>query len=124
MSVPSSRLPHYAYVSPEVAEQHAKDTEEGFYDLFDAEVYWKDRYHFLNHHGYALRPRYHPDWKPSWIGTNIDPVFCEDSISIIVCAHFCLQVRPYLIMTIADTPCNRRNSAFRQLPRLYQEHKE
>ena len=124
MSISSSRLPHYAYVSTEAAERHAKDTAEGFYDLFEAEVYWKDRYHFLNHHGYELRPRYHPNWKPSWIGTNIDPMFCEDSISIIVCARLRVQVGPYLTMRFADTSCNRRNSTFRQLPGLYQEHKE
>ena len=84
MSSPPSRLPHYAYVSSEVAERHAKDTEDGFYNLMDAEVYWKDRYFWLHERGYALRTRYHPDWKPSWVGTNIDPMFCEDSIPIIV----------------------------------------
>nr|VWP00764.1 Mitogen-activated protein kinase (EC [Ganoderma boninense] len=25
-----------------------------------------------------LRPRYHPDWKPSWTGTKKDPEYCED----------------------------------------------
>ncbi|KAI0691780.1 kinase-like domain-containing protein [Cerioporus squamosus] len=83
MSASSSRLPHYAYVSPEAAARHAKDTAEGFYDLLPAEVYWRDRYFFLAEHGYTLRPRYHPKWTPSWTGTNMDPMFCEDSISLI-----------------------------------------
>ncbi|KAK0447870.1 uncharacterized protein EV420DRAFT_1275946 [Desarmillaria tabescens] len=30
------------------------------------EIFWRDTYHFLNERGYQLRPRYHPDWVPSW----------------------------------------------------------
>ncbi|RPD57198.1 hypothetical protein L226DRAFT_113083 [Lentinus tigrinus ALCF2SS1-7] len=83
MSNPPAPLPHYVYASPEMVERHAKKTKEGFYDLLDAEVYWKDRYFWLDERGYTLRPRYHPKWKPSWIGTKRKPVFCEDSISIL-----------------------------------------
>nr|VWP01567.1 Efflux pump FUB11 (Fusaric acid biosynthesis protein 11) [Ganoderma boninense] len=82
MSAPSPRLPRYAYVTPESAARHAKDTEEGLYDLLPGEIFWKNRYLFLHDRGYALRPRYHPDWKPSWIGTNRKPFFCEDSIML------------------------------------------
>ncbi|KAM5541462.1 hypothetical protein V8D89_005016 [Ganoderma adspersum] len=82
MSAPSANLPRYAYVSPESAARHAKDTEEGLYDLLPGEIFWKNRYLFLHDRGYVLRPRYHPDWKPSWIGTNRKPLFCEDSIML------------------------------------------
>lgn len=82
MSAPSARLPRYAYVSPTLAARHAKDTEEGLYDLLPGEVFWKNRYLFLHDRGYTLRPRYHPNWKPSWIGTNRKPMFCEDSIML------------------------------------------
>jgi len=34
--------------------------------LFPSETWWRDHYHELESHGYILRPRYHPDWKPSW----------------------------------------------------------
>ncbi|TFK83980.1 hypothetical protein K466DRAFT_554244 [Polyporus arcularius HHB13444] len=77
------RVPHYIFVSQETAERLAKETERGFFDLLDAEKYWRDRYAFLQESGYALRPRYRPGWKPSWTGTNRDPMFCEDSIIII-----------------------------------------
>lgn len=30
------------------------------------ETYWRDLFPFLESHGYTLRPRYHPDWKPIW----------------------------------------------------------
>ena len=84
MSAPPRSLPRYAYASPENAARYAKDTAEGFYDLLPAEVYWRDRYFFLVEHGYTLRPRYHPEWTPSWIGTNLEPMFCEDYIILMV----------------------------------------
>ena len=82
MSATSPRLPRYAYVSAEYAARHAKNTEDGLYDLLPGEIFWRDRYFFLEGCGYTLRPRYRPDWKPSWLGTNRDPVFCEDSITL------------------------------------------
>ncbi|CAE6471927.1 unnamed protein product [Rhizoctonia solani] len=30
--------------------------------------------------GYRLRPRYDPNWVPSWKGTDLEPSECEDSI--------------------------------------------
>ena len=84
MSTNDAHLPRYAFVDDETAAQHAKDTENGLYQLLPGEIYWKDRYFFLEDCGYILRPRYHPAWKPSWIGTNRDPMFCEDSIILIV----------------------------------------
>ena len=84
MSTSQARLPRYAYVTPESAARHAKNTADGVYNLLPGEIFWKDRYFFLDGRGYALRSRYHPDWKPSWIGTDRNPTFCEDSISTIV----------------------------------------
>ncbi|KAF8879576.1 kinase-like domain-containing protein [Infundibulicybe gibba] len=48
------------------------------------EIIWRDRYSFFLERGWELRPRYRPDWKPSWAGTSINPVDCEDSISNII----------------------------------------
>ncbi|THH17231.1 hypothetical protein EUX98_g9169 [Antrodiella citrinella] len=48
--------------------------------LHDGEVQWRDRYLFLEEHGYVLRPRYHPEWKPSWLGTGLDADIFEDFI--------------------------------------------
>jgi len=39
-------------------------TETG--GLSQSEVWWRDRYRALESCGYKLRPRYHPDWVPSW----------------------------------------------------------
>ncbi|KZT71765.1 hypothetical protein DAEQUDRAFT_706500 [Daedalea quercina L-15889] len=46
--------------------------------LSEGELYWRDRQPWLQGHGYMLRPRYKPDWKPSWEGTNASPMMCED----------------------------------------------
>ncbi|KAH9954055.1 hypothetical protein BC827DRAFT_1379648 [Russula dissimulans] len=45
-------------------EEQRTDREIG--TLFPSETWWRDRYHELENHGYTLRPRYHPDWEPSW----------------------------------------------------------
>ncbi|KAI0363711.1 hypothetical protein BV20DRAFT_1039768 [Pilatotrama ljubarskyi] len=34
--------------------------------LTSYEVAWRDLYSHLESHGYLLRPRYRPDWQPSW----------------------------------------------------------
>ncbi|KAI0774951.1 kinase-like domain-containing protein [Trametes elegans] len=83
MSTPDKpkKLPNFAYLDDEGVERHAKRTREGFYDLFPHELFWQARYRHLLDRGYLLRPRYSPEWKPSWEGTSLDPMFCEDSIS-------------------------------------------
>ncbi|KAI0771522.1 kinase-like domain-containing protein [Trametes elegans] len=44
------------------------------------EEYWRDRQAFLESHGYMLRPRYKPDWRPSWKIRSISVLEAEDSI--------------------------------------------
>lgn len=34
--------------------------------LSAAEIEWRDRQPHLERHGYMLRPRYQPNWIPSW----------------------------------------------------------
>src|ERR1700691_662254 len=34
--------------------------------LRDSEVFWRDHQKWLEDCGYMVRPRYMPDWKPSW----------------------------------------------------------
>ncbi|KAL5492968.1 hypothetical protein ACEPAI_4416 [Sanghuangporus weigelae] len=46
--------------------------------LTSREKVWRDRYCMLESHGYRLRPRFSPDWTPSWIGTNKLPAMHED----------------------------------------------
>lgn len=59
------------------------DGERLTYDVYSGELvpveqFWKEFQPWLLSHGYRLRPRYDPNWKPSWIGTNKDPLDCED----------------------------------------------
>ncbi|KAJ2998331.1 hypothetical protein NUW54_g7042 [Trametes sanguinea] len=77
---PQKKLPDYVYLTPEAAQRQAERTRQGFYNLLPDELLWHRRQHFLQEHGYLLRPRYRKGWKPSWEGTNIAPAFCEDSI--------------------------------------------
>ncbi|THU94248.1 hypothetical protein K435DRAFT_756739 [Dendrothele bispora CBS 962.96] len=55
--------------------------EPGFSgDLTDSESYWKDHYSWLGEKGYQLRPRYRPDWKPSWNAKKAyNPLKFEDA---------------------------------------------
>ncbi|KIP07944.1 hypothetical protein PHLGIDRAFT_127367 [Phlebiopsis gigantea 11061_1 CR5-6] len=69
-------------ISPSVREQlranNAKIGARGATLLPDEEL-WRDKFHFLAAQGYTLRPRYHPDWKPSWeADPDIYPVRRED----------------------------------------------
>ncbi|KAJ1299836.1 hypothetical protein OPQ81_011127 [Rhizoctonia solani] len=45
----------------------------------EAEERWVSFQPYLLSKGYTLRPRYQPDWTPSWKGTDISPLSCEDS---------------------------------------------
>ncbi|KAL5513779.1 hypothetical protein ACEPAH_4180 [Sanghuangporus vaninii] len=45
--------------------------------LTEREIVWRDRYQMLESHGYRLRQRYKPDWKPSWLTTK-RPLFLHD----------------------------------------------
>ncbi|KAL6300708.1 hypothetical protein BKA93DRAFT_865912 [Sparassis latifolia] len=81
----NANLPPYVFCSPEQAQNHAEQTRNGMYSLNTAEIFWRDRQPYLDERGYALRPRYHQNWSPSWQGTNMEPMFCEDSIRLIIC---------------------------------------
>lgn len=48
------------------------------------EHFWVKHYTWLEDCGYKLRPRYAPDWIPSWIGTNKLLDLFEDGKTIFV----------------------------------------
>ncbi|KAI0073860.1 hypothetical protein K474DRAFT_1666066 [Panus rudis PR-1116 ss-1] len=52
---------------------------EGPVELFRHEKFWADHQPWLAERGYMLRPRYRPDWSPSWIGKSGFPSDYEDS---------------------------------------------
>lgn len=77
------QLPRYAILHDEtMIQRYAQSTRSGVYDLGRAETFWRERQPTFDKRGYILRKRYSPDWKPSWIGTNLNPLFCEDSIAL------------------------------------------
>ena len=79
------RLPRYALLHDEpLIERYAESTRAGVYNLHPSEIFWRERQPFLSQRGYNLRKRYSPDWKPSWDGTNLNPIFCEDFIVLTV----------------------------------------
>ena len=47
-------------------------------ELDPREVWWRDRYKQLNNRGYLLRPRYSPQWVPSWKTSTRNWRDCED----------------------------------------------
>lgn len=54
-----------------------------FEELRDVEIYWAEKCELFEAHGYALRPRYRPGWKPSWIGKpRIAVMYAEDALSL------------------------------------------
>ena len=53
------------------------------FDLSSGEKAWRNRQKMLERHGYLLRPRYRPEWVPSWLGTEEPPYEFEDGI---ICA--------------------------------------
>ncbi|KAL6303405.1 hypothetical protein BKA93DRAFT_341682 [Sparassis latifolia] len=79
-----SEFPSWTLCTPEEARLHAKATAEGLYALLPNEIFWRDRQPYLEENGYLLRPRYRPEWSPSWLKMNVTPAFCEDSISLVV----------------------------------------
>ena len=50
--------------SPERTEEAEEDIFDG--QLNEDEVWWRDHQPWLQERGYMLRPRYRPDWVPSW----------------------------------------------------------
>ncbi|EIW83440.1 hypothetical protein CONPUDRAFT_136453 [Coniophora puteana RWD-64-598 SS2] len=48
--------------------------------LSKGEAWWAERYQWLKDSGYQLRPRYAPDWKPSWHRTKKSIFNSEDGV--------------------------------------------
>ncbi|TFK92741.1 hypothetical protein K466DRAFT_480048 [Polyporus arcularius HHB13444] len=58
-----------------------RDEDEAAHEpgsLYSHEIFWRDHQAWLEERGYMLRPRYRPDWVPSWKGTKDDPRRHED----------------------------------------------
>lgn len=58
--------------------------------LLSDEVYWRDHQVWLAKQGYMLRPRYRPDWTPSWKNTGRRWMHFEDGLKLKVQFAFTL----------------------------------
>jgi hypothetical protein len=48
--------------------------------LHKSEAFWRNLQPWLSERGYKLRPRYQPDWSPSWKKNGRRPKDCEDGL--------------------------------------------
>jgi hypothetical protein len=53
--------------------------------LSDGELFWRDHQQWLETQGYRLRPRYRPDWVPTWTSGKVSIWSAEDSPRLKVC---------------------------------------
>ncbi|KAF5379491.1 hypothetical protein D9615_006618 [Tricholomella constricta] len=71
-----------------LAEGYTLDVDAFMGKRLEQEEFWVEHYNFLLSHGYQLRPRYHPDWVPSWIRAvqpaNLNYLDYEDSVQLIL----------------------------------------
>ena len=69
-------------VSQAPAHKVAPNNQEGA--LVTINQWWRDHYNEIAEHGYQLRPRYHPNWEPSWLKSGKDFYTVEDGQATIV----------------------------------------
>ncbi|KAF8120722.1 kinase-like domain-containing protein [Boletus edulis] len=67
-----------AQISQKMAEMWGTSDHIPPEELDPREVWWRDRYEQLSNRGYLLRPRYSPQWVPSWKTSNKEWTDCED----------------------------------------------
>ena len=96
--LPPVTLPHTAtLLQPPSTIGMALSSSNGnreFGALFDSEMWWRDQYQALETQGYILRPRYHPDWRPSWKRSGKDFFAAEDGQPTLV-SVVCLSNAPH-----------------------------
>lgn len=56
-------------------------------ELDSREIWWTNHFEWLKSRGYLLRPRYAPDWVPSWTNSKKDWFEHEDSRNLQVLFH-------------------------------------
>ena len=85
-------------------ERAAENAVGGGFSLSPSEIRWRDRQPDLEKRGYILRSRYSPDWKPSWLGTDLNPFFCEDGIISLVKSTFETRESTLLMFSCLQSP--------------------
>ena len=80
----SNQLPCQSMPGLSAPQFHAGQTIRTIGTLFRNEEWWRDQYDDIHNRGYKLRPRYHPNWEPSWIRLGKDFFAVEDGQPCIV----------------------------------------
>ena len=75
--------------------------------LFDIELWWREQYRAIQGQGYILRPRYHPNWRPSWKRSS-KAFYTEEDGQPSLVSVICL-VLP-IFYTSSDGDLNGRNA--------------
>jgi hypothetical protein len=71
--------------------------------LFDSELWWRDHYHVLENLGYKLRPRYDPNWMPSWKKSGKEFYTAEDGQPTLVSViHLVLYMLQFVLVAHRD----------------------
>ena len=65
-----------------MAQFSLSDSKYDLSKLRSEEIFWRDHQTWFQDCGYMLRPRYMPDWKPSW-SDNTRSIEHEDAL----CTH-------------------------------------
>ena len=85
-------------------------------ELDENEIWWRDHQVWLQERGYMLRPRYRPDWTPSWedTGRDGDWVWHEDSIMATVSDFTLDMLHVCISYTVASFRYGRNSSIGRR----------
>ena len=87
--------------------EHRRQPVREIGTLFDSELWWRNQYLEIENHGYRLRPRYHPDWVPSWKKSGRDFFTTEDGQPTLVSVLHLISPM-FTLFSVAD--CNGRNA--------------
>ncbi|KZT41064.1 hypothetical protein SISSUDRAFT_982569 [Sistotremastrum suecicum HHB10207 ss-3] len=63
------------------------ETTPGLLTRSQSELRWVGYQPWLKSIGYALRPRFQPDWEPSWLTSGIPSVWSEDRVPMHIRGH-------------------------------------
>jgi len=96
---------------PAPASQQRYQTGREIGSLFSSEEWWRDHYYHIKLQGYVLRPRYSPDWQPSWKRQGKSFLSAEDGrptlVSFVFGAFGAQADKPYQLRAVMDATRKR-----------------
>lgn len=86
-------------ISPSPTTEDETDSVIDDATLLEYEIWWRDRYVMLEERGYRLRPRFRPDWVPSWRTSGGRWVGSEDALLSRVCLSALIHSTSHVLIT-------------------------